>query len=262
MLINSGDPIFSNAQKRFAHTRQLVRRSGAPEDQCDLFLQAEALYRYRFEEPNLGTKTFLAEAGAAVTEFPGFQAVANSYDLYNVRVRAPDAAVQLWESFLAQYPDSKLRNLTLYRLGWAYRSAGVHGFPHKEPDDLFDELVKSDPHSQLANYALEAKHVPWRSKAGATARSLIPGWGEFYAGDNRGGWVRLITALVASAAIVYPAYVGIHGQITWPLATLAFVGLSALSFDYTASFEGAQNDVINYNENAEARFEAEHPGAP
>ncbi len=263
VLIKPNDPIFSNARKRFAHTVRIVDATHAPAAQRDFFLQGEAMYQYRFQELHRGVKPFLAEAAAAVTEFPGFQALAGSFDLYNFRVRAPDAAVQLWESFLAEYPHTKLRDLTLYRLGWAYRSVGVHGFPYKNPNEPFDELIKEAPHSKLAKYAMEAKHVPWRSKDGATDRSIIPGWGEFYAGDEKGGWERLITALVASAAVIYPTYYGIqNGHITWPLGALAFLGLSALSFDYTASFEGSQSAVIRFNENAEDQFDAAHPGAP
>src|SRR6185437_3258531 len=120
----------------------------------------EALYRYRFQQRYRGTKPMLAEAAASVTEFPGFQALAGSFNLYNIRVRAPDAAVQLWETFLADYRNSKLRDLALYRLGWAYRSVGVRGFPHHDPNELFDELIKDSPGSNLAKYAIEAKQVP------------------------------------------------------------------------------------------------------
>jgi hypothetical protein len=263
VLVEPSDPIFRGAQDRLVRTSQSAELAQAPPRERSLFLEAEGFFRYRFQPPSQGGRVFLAEFGAAVTDFPALQSLAGSLNLFDLRIRAPDAAVQLWETFLNAYPDSKLRPLTLYRLGWAYMSVSVSGFPRKNPDDAFNQLIKEQPDSELASYAMDAKQVPWKSKNTAAARSLIPGLGQMYVGDTMSGLARLAVALAAAAAIAYPIYAGIRDQsVSAPLAALGVAGLVVLSFDYTSSYEDAQRGVVQWNEAAEDRFEAAHPKAP
>ncbi|MBU6430733.1 MAG: hypothetical protein KGR26_17065 [Cyanobacteria bacterium REEB65] len=206
---------------------------------------------------------FLTEAAASATDFPAFQSLAGSLNLFDLRVRAPNAAVQLWETFVKLYPDSELRPLALYRLGWAYRSASLPGLPRKNPNDAFDELIKEQPDSQLASFAKEAKQVPWKSQKSATVRSLIPGLGQLYVGDTESGLLRLAAALAGTAAVAYPIYAGVRNQsVSPPLAALGVFGLFAITFDYTLSYQDAQRGVVRWNEKAEDRFDSAHPQAP
>ena len=263
VLVQPDDSAFNDAQRRLLETKKLVDRENVSPAEQTLFMQAEGFFRYRFLPPSRGGKPFLAEAAAAITDFPAFQSLAGSFDLFDLRIRAPDAAVQLWETFLARYPNSNLKPLTLYRLGWAYRSVGVSGFPRDNPDDAFKELRSENPNSKLAVYARDASDVPWKSKSTAATRSLIPGLGQFYADDNRSGAIRLAVALVAAAAVAYPAYLGIkNGGISFPMAALGVGGLVVLSFDYTSSYEDAQRGVVQWNELVESHFYETHPESP
>ncbi len=263
ILIQKDDPTYLRAQRRLQRTLVLVDGMKVSPAERTMFMQAESFYRYRFEQPPRSNKTLFTEVLAAATDFPLFQSLASSFDLFNLRVRAPDAAVQIWESFLKRYPNSKLQPLVLYRLGWALRSVGVTGFKHTNPNDAFNELIHEDPKSQLAVYAHEAEKVPWRSKRVADARSLIPGLGQFYVGDDKGGAIRLAAAILGALAIAYPTYVGIKNQnVTWADATLGLGGLILLSFDYTNAYENAQWGVLKWNERAEKEFDAAHPNAP
>jgi len=130
VLIGADDPTFIDAQSRLTRSIKEVDEAKPSPSERGLFLQAESFYRYRFEPPSRSSKSFFAEAAAAITDFPAFQSLAGSLDLFDLRVRAPDASVQLWETLLQKYPKTPLRPLTLYRLGWAYRSVGVSGLPH------------------------------------------------------------------------------------------------------------------------------------
>ncbi len=263
ILIQKNDLTYLRAQKRLHHTQVLVDGIKVSSAERTMFMQAESFYRYRFEQPPRSDKTLAAEVLAAATDFPLFQSLASSFDLFSLRVRAPDVAVQIWESFLNRYPNSKLQPLVLYRLGWALRSVGVTGFPHTNPNDAFNELIHEAPKSKLAVYAREAEKIPWKSKRVADARSLIPGMGQFYVGDDKGGAIRLVAAILGALAIVVPTYTGIKSKnYTWADGALTAGGLVLLSFDYTNSFENAQWGVINWNERAEAKFEAAHPNAP
>ena len=109
--------------------------------------------------------SFFAEASASITDFPAFQSLAGSLNLLDLRVRASDSAIQIWEAFLKRYPQSSLRPLTLYRLGWTYRNAAATGLPRETPNQAFDELIKEQPTSSLAELAKEAKDIPWKSKS-------------------------------------------------------------------------------------------------
>lgn len=263
VLVGPSDQIFQKAQARLVRTSELVDSEKTPAPERVLFMQAESFFRYRFQPPSQGGMVFLSEAAASATDFPAFQSLAGSLNLFDLRVRAPNAAVQLWETFLKAYPDSKLRPLALYRLGWAYRSASVSGLPRKHPNDAFDELIKEQPDSDLTPLAREAEQSPWKSQDTAAARSLIPGLGQLYVGDTESGLVRLAAALAATAAVAYPIYAGFRDQtVSPPLAAVGVFGLFAITFDYTLSYEDAQRGVVRWNEKAEDRFDAAHPQAP
>jgi hypothetical protein len=204
----------------------------------------------------------LAEAAAAITDFPGFQSLAGSLDLEDLRFRAPDSAVQIWETLLELHPQTKLRPLTLYRLGWAYRSVGAQGLPRSSPE-AFDELIKEQPNSSLAAFAKKAETIPWKSKETAAVRSLIPGFGQMYLGETRNGLVRLGIAVAALLAVAAPVYAASHGGHTSSLDVAAgVVGLIVLSFDFTSSYDDAMRGVVLWNEHAESEFNLANPSAP
>lgn len=226
-------------------------------------MQAEGFYRYRFSPPERSTEKYMAEAAAAITDFPGFQSLAGSLDLQDLRFRAPDSAVQIWETLLELHPHTKLRPLTLYRLGWAYRSVGVQGLPRSSPDEAFNELIREQPNSLLAKFAQEAKNVPWKSKETAAVRSLIPGLGQMYLGETRNGLIRLGIAIAALVAVVAPVYAATQGsQVSSLGAAVGVGGLIVLSFDFTSSYEDAMYGVVLWNERAESQFNLAHSSAP
>lgn len=262
-LIRQGDPSFTEAQQRLERTTQEVDALRPPLPERTLFLQAESFYRYRFEPLPPGMASYAAEAAAAITDFPAFQSLAGSLDMLDLRYRAPDSAVQLWETLLKRYPQTRLRPLTLYRLGWAYRNVGANGLPRSSPDSAFDDLIKEQPTTALAQYAKEAESVPWKSKSTAATRSLIPGLGQMYVGDTRNGLLRLGIAVLALAAVAVPTYVATHhGSNNLGLVALGFGGLVVLSFDFTSSYEDALRGVVRWNERAESEFNRAHPSAP
>jgi hypothetical protein len=264
LLVSSDDSVFIESQTRLARTTKWVDDATAPTKERTLFLQAENFYRYRFEPPIRGGRSFLAEAAAAATDFPAFQSLAGTFDLFDLRVRMSDAAVQLWETFLIQFPKSTLRPLALYRLGWAYQSIGVSGFPREEPSDAFDELIRTEPQSALAGFAVQAMATEWKSKGSAATRSLLPGLGQIYVGETRSGIVRMVVAAAAAAAFAVPTYLAFHGHgdVSFPLVVLGLAGLIVLSYDYTSSYEDAQRGVVQWNERAESSFNLSHQGAP
>jgi hypothetical protein len=231
-------------------------------------LQAEGLYRYRFAFAARGTAASVAEAAAAATDFPVFQSLAGSLDLVDVRLRSADAATQLWETFLVRHPQSRLRALALYRLGFSYRSVSAAGLPREGGDQAFDELLRCGAPQNIEDAARSARGIHWKSKDAAAAWSLVPGLGQFYVGEALGGVVRLSIAVAATAAIVVPAVLAAtrSSELTWkrdwPLLVSGIAGLIVLSFDYTSSYEDAMRGVVQWNERAEAKFEEEHPDAP
>jgi hypothetical protein len=267
-LIRDDDVAFARASARLERTAAEVEESGAPAQERAIFLQAEAMYRYRFTPSGRGTASFAAEAAAAVTDFPVLQSLAGSLDLADLRMKSADAAAQIWESFLLRYPRSPLRPLALYRLGWAYRNVGISGLPRRSGDEAFDELARSEAPPAIVAAVPAARRVPWKSKDAASSWSLVPGLGQFYVGEPVSGAVRLAVALAAAAAIVTPAVIGATraSELTWkhdwPLLAIGVGGLIVLSFDYTSSYEDAMRGVVEWNERAEAKFDDEHPDAP
>lgn len=268
VLIKPNDKIFNQSEQRFERTITLIDEIKPLLAERTLFLQGESFYRYRFEPPQKSKMSFLAEAAASITDFPAFQSLAGSLNLLDLRVRSSDSAIQLWETFLKRYPQSSLRPLTLYRLGWAYRNAAATGLPRETPNQAFDELINEQPTSSLAELAKEAKDTPWKSKSTAAKRSLIPGLGQIYVGEIKSGVVRLSIAVASVVAILTPIYIASHrdSKLTlkhdWPLLATGLGGLIVLSFDYTSSYEDSMRGVVEWNERTEANFNSTHIEAP
>lgn len=268
LLVRRDDATFVAAQERLARTEQVIEELRPPAADRQLFLQAEAFYRYRYAPVPRGLLSNLAQAGAAVIELPVLQALAGALDLMELRLKTYDGAVHLWETLLEQRPQTPLRALTLYRLGWAYRSAGVAGLPRESGDDAFAQLEREAPGTPLAALAGEARQVPWKSKGTATTLSLIPGAGQFYVGEYGNGLTRLAIGLAATALVVVPAVVAYHRRddLTWsrdwPLLAAGIGGVILLSIDITAAYQDAMRGVVQWNERMEAAFQASHPGAP
>jgi hypothetical protein len=263
VLIRPDDQAFTQSQQRLQRTITEVDEAKPQPVERVLFLQAESFYRYRFAPPLHNRMSYLAEAAAVTTDFPAFQSLAGSFDLVDLRLRASDSAIQLWETLLSQYPQTTLRPLTLYRLGWAYRNASAAGLPRRSPDEAFDLLINEQPASPIAGLAREAKAVPWKSKTTAAMWSVIPGLGQLYVGETGNGIARLAVAVAAAAAVAVPAYIAARrGGNDWPLWAAGLGGLIVLSFDYTSSYEDAMRGVVEWNERAEDSFNHAHPEAP
>ncbi len=268
VLIHRDDSTFVRAQSRLARTTVIVDQQHPEAADRALFLQAESFYRYRFEPPPRGVLGNIVQAAAVAVELPMLQAVAGSLDILDLRLRTYDGAVHLWESMLLHNPQTVLRPLTLYRLGWAYRSSGVSGFPRDSGDEAFDELIRLAPATPLGALALQARAVPWKSKEAATAWSIVPGLGQIYVGEPRNGVVRLALALASAAMVAAPAAIAYQRRddLTWnrdwPLLATAFGGLILLSIDYTTAYQDALRGVVQWNERAEATFDEWHPEAP
>jgi hypothetical protein len=268
VLVRHDDSTFREAQQRLARTGETVERDNPPVAEKWLFLQGESLYQYRYSPPPRGALTYFAQAAAAAADFPALQAFAGSLDLLDLRLRTYDGAVHLWETLLDQYPATRLRPLTLYRLGWAYRSRGAAGFPRGAGDEAFDLLVKEQPGSPLAALAKEARSTRWKSKDTATGLSIVPGLGQFYVGERWSGVARLAVALAAVAMVVAPTVIAYQRRTDltwkrdWPLLATGVGGLIILSIDYTTAYQDALRGVVLYNERVESEFTRRHPDAP
>lgn len=232
-----------------------------------MFLQAEALFRYRFESGRRSTGAVFAELAASATDLPMLESVAGSLDLYALRLQVSDGAIQLWETLLDRSPKTPLRALTLYRLGWAYRNVMATGFPGSS-NVVFDALIAQHRDSPLAPLAAAAKQVPYKLSRTATAWSIIPGAGQLYAGEYGNGALRLGVALAAATAVIVPVTIAYErsGDLAWnddwPLLVSGIVGATVLAIDYTTSYKDALRAVLEYNERHEAAFEDAHPDAP
>lgn len=268
VLIKPDDQIFNQSQLRLERAITLVDDVKPALAERALFLQAESFYHYRFKSPQKSKMSFLAEAAASITDFPAFQSLAGSLNFLDLRVRSSDSAIQIWETFLNRYPQSHLRPLTLYRLGWAYRNAAAAGLPRENPNQAFDELIKEQPTSSLAELAKEAKETEWKSKSTAAKRSLLPGLGQIYVGETKSGVARLSIAVASLAAILTPIYIASHRDSKlslkhdWPLLATGLGGLIVLSFDYTSSYEDSMRGVVEWNERIETNFNSSHTEAP
>ena len=208
------------------------------------------------------------QAAAVAFDFPALQAVAGSLDLIDLRLKTSDGAVHLWETLLDHHPQTELRPLTLYRLGWAYRSSGATGFPREAGDEAFAELIAIYPNSRFSPLAAQARSSPWKSKDTATGLSIVPGLGQMYVGEHMSGTIRLAVALAAVALIAVPVYIGYQRRDDlswgrdWPLVVTGLGGIILLSIDYTTAYQDALRGVVEWNERAEASFEKQHADAP
>ncbi len=267
VLIRRDDATYRRAIAHYQRTRQLVAQTLAPDDDQAIFMQAEGLYRYRFSPPGRGLASLTAQVGASLIDLPVLEAFAGSLDLYSLREKTNDGAVQLWETLLEQAPATPLRPLTLYRLGWAYRSTIASGFPGSS-ELAFDQLAKSYPDSPLAPLARDAQRVASKSAGAATAWSIVPGLGQMYLGEYGSGSLRLAVALASAAMIVVPAVLAyersseLSWSHDWPLLVTGVAGATILAIDYSVSYEDAVRGVIEFNERREAEFEDAHPQAP
>lgn len=268
VLVRGDDATFARGQRRLARTAAAVDKAQPADPERWMFMQAEAFYRYRFDPPPRNLGGYVAQAAAAALDFPALQAVAASLDLFDLRLKMNDGAVQIWETLLERYPRSPLRALVLYRLGWAYRNRISSGFPREEPEEALDQLVREQPGSPLVPLALEARNVPWKSQDTATGLSIVPGLGQIYAGEHANGAVRVAIGLAAAAMILVPSYIAwqrradLTWQRDWPLLAVGLGGLVVLSIDYTMAYSDALRAVMQWNEREEARFEDRHPEAP
>jgi len=183
-LIRGDVPVLADSQRRLAKTAAAVEALQPPAGERLLFMQAEGFYRYRFQAPPRNAASTVAVVAAAITDLPAFQALAGSLDLIDLRLRGADGAIHLWETLLVRDPNTRLKPLALYRLGWAYRNASVSGLPRESGDAALDELTTFAPGSDLAVLAAAARREPWKSKDTATELSLIPGLAQFYLGHT------------------------------------------------------------------------------
>jgi hypothetical protein len=270
VLVRPDDTTFARAQLRLARTAAVAATTAAPEAERTLFMQAESLYDYRFDPPARGVGNYLLQTIAVASEFAPLQAMASSAGLFELRLRVHDGAVQLWEMLLARHPQTSLRPLTLYRLGWAYRSVGVGGLPREDGDEAFAELIGQHPQSPLAALAAEARAVRHKSQDTAIALSLIPGLGQMYAGETANGAARLAAALACAAIILVPSILlyrrvsdrdGFSGN-DWPYVAAPFVGIILLNVAYTTAYQDAVRAAVQFNERAEESFADRHPEAP
>ncbi len=269
VLLGKADPSYAHAIDRYARTKKQVDQISTQVDGA-MFLQAEGLFRYRFEPPERTAGSYFAQAAAAALDLPVLQAFASSLDLFDLRLRTNDGAIQIWESMLERHPQTALRPLTLYRLGWAYRYRITPRFPREGPDEALDALTKEYPGTPLARLAVQAKVVPWKSQETATSFSILPGLGQIYAGENLNGAVRLSVAAVAAGLVFAPAIVAytrykdddLTWKQDWPLLATTIVGLVIFSIDYTLAYQDALRAVMQYNEREERAFEDRHPEAP
>jgi len=265
VLIPRGDDTYRRAIAHYQRTRQLVAASFASDDDQTMFMQAEAMFRYRFA-PHRSRGALFAELLASATDLPMLEAVAGSLDLFALRLKTNDGAIQIWESLLDRSPTTPLRALALYRLGWAYRNHTVTGFVGST-DVVFDALGREFPGSQLAQLGLAAKHSPHKSPTTATAWSILPGAGQIYAGETRNGLVRLGIAVAATTAVIVPSVIAYQRNNLsfggdWPLLLTGIAGATVLAVDYTNSYNDALRAVLEFNERSERAFEDEHPDAP
>src|SRR5262245_10034470 len=70
VLIRQDDNTFAHSIERLDRTHHLIASTAAREDEKTMFLQAEALYRYRFDPPPRAAGSYLAQAGAVLIDLP------------------------------------------------------------------------------------------------------------------------------------------------------------------------------------------------
>lgn len=254
------DAKFTAAEQHLADS---VNRLAAPTTLAPdevLFLQAESFYFYRTELRGPGAGSYLAQAAAAFTDFAALNVLAASQGPLELRLRAYDGAARLYSTLSTRYPESALRPMALYRLGWACRSASDESCGS---DESFQALWRAYPGSALAERAREAARVPSKSLGAATAWSILPGAGQLYVGEVLNGTVRLSVAAGFGALTLVPIITMVsERKFGWLPTALSFLGLVGLQVTYTTSYQDAQRAVLDFNERQEAAFEAAHAGPP
>jgi hypothetical protein len=267
-LIRPDDQTFARSERHLVATGAYVANAKTPPNEAALVLQAEGLYRYRFDPPTRGFESYAAEFAASAIEIPALQSMSGALDIFDLRLRMSDGAVQLWETYLSRYPNGTLRPLVLFRLGWAYHSTGAAGLPRKSGDEAFAQLRREYPNSPLSMLAADAHGLDWKSKDAATGWSVVPGLGQMYVGGYGQGSVHLLVALAAATMLVAPiavAYERRHDLTwggDWPLLAVGVGGLLILSLDYTVAYQDAIKRVVEWNDRVEGAFEEAHPEEP
>jgi hypothetical protein len=268
VLIRPDDQTFARAERHLVATAAYVQGAKPPPEEAALVLQAEGLYRYRFDPPARGFQNYATEFAASAIEIPALQSVSGALDIFDLRLRMSDGAVQLWETYLARYPKSSLRPLVLYRLGWAYHSTGAAGLPRQSGQEAFAQLRRDYPDSPFSALAAETQGLDWKSKDAATGWSVIPGLGQMYVGSYGPGSIHLlvaaaaVTMMVAPLAVAYERRHDLTWEGDWPLLAIGVGGLLVLSLDYTVAYQDAIRRVVEWNDRIESAFEDQHPGAP
>lgn len=265
-LIRPDDASFTAAQRELARDVQATlpaTNTEPPAPDAVLWLQAESLYRYRFDvEAERPTASYVAQLAAAATDFAPFLVAASSEGMMDLRLHAYDGAAQLYEALLSRYPDSRYRPLALYRLGWAYRNTLTEGFPRDSAGAL-ELLQREYPTSPVASLVPQLQAVPWKSQNTAAVLSLIPGAGQLYVGETSNGLVRLgISLSFAALAVVPLVSLAEQRHVRWVPIVLSTAGFTGLQVSYTAAYQDAQRAVLQFNERQEAAFAATHPEVP
>ncbi|MFL5350778.1 MAG: hypothetical protein ACJ8AT_38905 [Hyalangium sp.] len=265
-LIRPDDASFNAAQRELARDVRAAppaAHAEPPAPDTVLWLQAESLYRYRFDvEAERPTASYVAQLAAAATDFAPFLVAASSEGMMDLRLHAYDGAAQLYEALLARYPNSAYRPLALYRLGWAYRNTLTEGFP-RDSAGAFELLQREYPTAPVASLVPQLQAMPWRSQNTAAALSLIPGAGQLYVGETANGLVRLGISLGFAALAVVPLVSLAHERhLRWIPILLSTAGFTGLQVSYTAAYQDAQRAVLQFNERQEAAFSTAHPEAP
>jgi hypothetical protein len=268
VLIRPDDQTFARSERHLVATRAYVENLKPTPAEAAIVVQAEGLYRYRFDPPARGFTSYAAEFAASAIEIPALQSMSGALDIFDLRLRMSDGAVQLWETYLSRYPAGALRPLVLYRLGWAYRSTEAAGLPRQSGDEAFAQLRREYPGSPLSALAADAHGLAWKSKDAATGWSVVPGLGQMYVGAYGQGSVHLLVALAAVTMMVAPAVVAYERRHDlawgddWPLLVVGVGGLLVLSLDYTVAYQDAIKRVVEWNDRVENAFEDAHPEAP
>ncbi len=257
------DRRFAEGQRRLRATAGRVAGGSELAPDEALFLQAEAFYDYRFElKRTRSPGSYLAQTVAAFTDFAPLTVLAASQGLFDLRLRAYDGAAQLFTALASDHPESRLRPLALYRLGWACRSTSSDGFPCSSPTS-FGTLGRDYAGSRLAARASLAEIVPSRSLDRATLWSILPGAGQIYAGEVWNGTARLSVGAAFGALALVPIVGMVRAKrFGWLPTALSLAGVVGLQVTYTTSYQDAQRAVLDFNEAQEAAFEAAHPDLP
>lgn len=261
-LIPKEDREHARSIHQFQNTLNVAARNGEAIDaETAGLLQAEAFYQYRLEFKRPNATSFIAQTIASAIEFAPLSVWATSSDVAQLRLQAYNGCIQLYESFLETYPDSKYKDLALYRLGWAYRNASIEGFPHNSEQVL--AMLGKDSSSALSRFADEIRAVPYKSQDAVAGWSVIPGAGQFYVGKPKKGLIYFSLATGFTAAgLLPPVFMIKQRKLDWVGLAISFLGFVGLQVVYTDSYEDAQKAAIEYNETREKEFEVRHPELP